>query len=150
MEFLPYNPDQAYLLPPSVKDVQGENHLCFFLHQVVEELDLSGFEADYVEEGRAGYAPALLLKVWLYAYALQVTSSQRLEQRVKEDLAFRYLAGGSAPDHWTLNAFRTRHRRAINDLFLLVVEVVRGLGMARLVRYPGFGTRGRETVYIGT
>jgi IS5 family transposase len=68
----------------------------------------------------------------LYAYALQVTSSRRLEQRVKEDLAFRYLAGGAAPDHWTLNAFRTRHRRAINDLFLQVVEVGRGLGMARL------------------
>jgi Transposase DDE domain/Transposase domain (DUF772) len=68
----------------------------------------------------------------LYAYALQVTSSRRLEQRVKEDLAFRYLAGGAQPDHWTLNAFRTRHRRAINDLFLQVVEVARGLGMARL------------------
>jgi transposase len=132
MKFLPYNPDQAYLLPPSVKEVLGENHLCFFVHRVVEELDLSGFEADYVEEGRAGYAPALLLKVWLYAYALQVTSSRRLEQRVKEDLAFRYLAGGAQPDHWTLNAFRTRHRRAINDLFLQVVEVARGLGMGRL------------------
>jgi IS5 family transposase len=42
------------------------------------------------------------------------------------------LAGGAAPDHWTLNAFRTRHRRAINDLFLQVVEVARGLGMGRL------------------
>jgi transposase/IS5 family transposase len=132
MKFLPYHPDQAYLLPPSVKDVLGENHLCFFLHRVVEELDLSAFEAAYVEEGRAGYAPALLLKIWLYAYALQVTSSRRLEQRVKEDLAFRYLAGGAAPDPWTLNAFRTRHRRAINDLFLQVVEVARGLGMGHL------------------
>lgn len=93
MKFLPYNPDQAYLVPPSVKDVLGEDHLCFFVHRVVEELDLSGFEADYVGEGRAGYAPGLLLKVWLYAYTLQVTSSRRLEQRVKEDLAFRYLAG---------------------------------------------------------
>ena len=132
MKFLVYNPEQAYLLPPSVKDVLGEKHLCFFVHRVVEELDLREFEADYVEEGRAGYAPGLLLKVWLYAYALQVTSSRRLEQRVKEDLAFRYLAGGAQPDHWTLNAFRTRHRRAINDLFLQVVEVARGLGMARL------------------
>jgi transposase len=132
MKFLPYNPEQAYLLPPSVKEVLGENHLCFFVHRVVEELDLSAFEADYVEEGRAGYAPVLLLKVWLYAYALQVTSSRRLEQRVKEDLAFRYLAGGAQPDHWTLNAFRTRHRRSINDLFLQVIEVARGLGMARL------------------
>lgn len=57
MKFLPHNPDQAYLLPPSVKDMPGEKHLCFFLHRVVEELDMKGFEADYVEEGRAGYAP---------------------------------------------------------------------------------------------
>jgi len=132
MRFLPYDPEQAYLLPPSVKDVLGKKHLCFFVHQVVEKLDLQAFAQEYGEEGRLAYAPELMVKVWLYAYALQVTSSRRLEQRVREDLAFRYLAGGAAPDHWTLNAFRTRHRRAINDLFLQVVEVARGLGMARL------------------
>ena len=132
MRFLPYSPDQAYLLPPSVKDVLGEGHLCFFVHRVVEQLDLRGFEQEYVEEGPPAYAPALMVKVWLYAYGLQVTSSRRLEQRIREDLAFRYLAGGATPDHWTLNDFRTRHRRAINDLFLQVVEVARGLGMARL------------------
>jgi transposase len=129
---MPYDPEQAWLLPPSVKDVLGEGHLCFFVHQVVEALDLRAFEQGYGEEGQLAYHPALMLKVWLYAYALQVTSSRRLEQRVREDLAFRYLAGGATPDHWTLNAFRTRHRRAINDLFLQVVEVARGLGMARL------------------
>ena len=56
-----------------------------------------------------------------------MTSSRRLEQRGREDLAFRYLAGGATPDHWTLNAFRTRPRRALNDLFLPGVEVARGL-----------------------
>jgi len=132
MKFLPYEPDQAWLLPPSVKDVLGEDHLCFFLHQMVERLDLSAFGADYSEEGQRPYAPAMMVKVWLYAYCLQVTASRRLEQRVKEDLAFRYLAGGASPDYWTLNDFRTRHRRAINDLFLQVVEVARGLGMGRL------------------
>ena len=132
MRFLAYDPDQAYLLPPSVKDVLGKEHLCFFVHEVVKGLDLREFEQEYGEEGRLAYAPELMVKVWLYAYALQVTSSRRLEQRVREDLAFRYLAGGATPDHWTLHAFRTRHRRAINDLFLQVVEVARGLGMARL------------------
>src|SRR3990170_5870263 len=132
MKFLTYNPEQAYLLPPSVRDVLGENHVCFFLHQAVERLDLSAFERGYVEEGRPAYHPALLLKVWLYAYVLGITSSRRLEQRVQEDLAFRYLAGGATPDHWTLNDFRTRQRRAINDLFLQVVGVARGLGMAHL------------------
>jgi transposase/IS5 family transposase len=132
MKFMSYDPNQAWLLPPSVKDVLGEGHLCFFVHQVVEELDLRAFEQSYGEEGQLAYHPALMLKLWLYAYALQVTSSRRLEQRVREDLAFRYLAGGATPDHWTLNDFRRRHRRAINDLFLQVVEVARGLRMARL------------------
>jgi transposase len=132
MRFLPYSPDQAYLLPPSVKDILGEEHLCFFLHGVVERLELSGFEREYVEEGPPAYAPALMVKVWLYAYALGVTSSRRLEQRIREDLAFRYLAGGAAPDHWTLNDFRRQHRRAINDLFTQVLELARAAGLGRL------------------
>lgn len=130
--FLPYNPDQAYLLPPSVKEVLGEDHLCFFVHRVVEQLDLSEFEKIYEEEGRPAYAPALLLKVWLYAYALGITSSRRLEQRIREDLGFRYLAGSAAPDHWTLNEFRKRHARALNDAFTQVVELARELGLGKL------------------
>jgi transposase len=93
MKFLPYNPEQAYLLPPSVKDVLGEKNLCFFIHRVVERLDLSALEEAYGEEGRRACAPALMVKVWLYAYALGITLSRRLEERVREDLAFRYLAG---------------------------------------------------------
>ena len=85
-----------------------------------------------MEEGRPAYHRALLLKVWLYAYALGVTSARRLEQRVREDLAFRYLAAGACPDFWTLNQFRTRHARALNDLFTQVVELARSLGMGRL------------------
>ena len=132
MEFLTCHPEQAYLLPPSVHEVLGDDHVCFFVHRAVERLDLSSFEQGYVEEGRPAYHPALLLKVWLYAYALGLTSARRLEQRVREDLAFRYLAGGATPDFWTLNQFRTRHARALNDLFTQVVELARSLGMGRL------------------
>ena len=67
MKFLPYNAEQGYLLPPSVQDVRGENHLCFFIPRVVEGLDLGGLAEDYGEEGRRAYAPALMVKVWLYA-----------------------------------------------------------------------------------
>jgi len=132
MRFLPYNPDQAFLLPPSLRDVLGGRHLSIFLRQVVERLDLRPFEQDYGEEGQPGYHPALLLSVWLYAYALGITSSRRLEQRIREDLGFRYLAGGAQPDHWTLNNFRRRHPQALNDLFTQVVELARQAGLARL------------------
>ena len=126
--FYEYNPEQAYLLPPSVREVLGEKHLCFFVHRVVEKLDLKEFEEAYSEEGHPAYHPALLLKVWLYAYALGMTSSRRLEERIREDLAFRYLAGGAQPDYWALNDFRRRHRRAMNDVFTQVVELARSWG----------------------
>ena len=130
--FYEYNPEQAYLLPPSVKDVLGENHLCFFVHRAVEKLDLQQFEAAYGEQGQRAYHPAMQLKVWLYAYALGMTSSRRLEERIKEDLAFRYLAGGAQPDYWALNDFRRRHGRALNDVFTQVVEIARAAGMGKL------------------
>ena len=131
-KFLDYNPHQAYLLPPSVRDVLGPGHLCFFLRRVVAKLNLDAFRNEYGVEGGPAYAPEMLVSVWLYAYALSVTSSRRLEQRIREDLAFRYLAGGVTPDHWTLNAFRRRHAKGLNDLFTQVVELARASGLGRL------------------
>ena len=130
--FLPYQPDQAYLVPPSVKDELGEDHLCFFIHRAVEHMDLRSFEQVYGEEGGALYCPALMLKVWLYAYAVGITSARRLEQRIREDLGLRYLAGGSRPDNWALSAFRRRHARGLNDVFTQVLEMARQMKLGRL------------------
>jgi len=141
MKFLPYNPEQAYLLPPSVQDELGKDHLCFFIHGVVERLDLREFERAYSEEGGALYHPALMLKLWLYAYAVGLTSGRRLEQRVKEDLGLRYLAGGAKPDHGALSGFRRRQARALNDSFTQVQEWIRDRGGKRLGRVVIDSTR---------
>src|SRR5579864_2451153 len=130
--FLPYAPEQAYLLPPSVQDELGKVHLCFFIHQTVEHLDLSRFEQEYSVEGGELYHPALILKVWLYAYAVGMTSARRLEQRIREDLGLRYLAGGGRPDNWALSAFRRRHARGLNDVFTQVLEMARQMKLGRL------------------
>lgn len=139
--YVTYNPEQVWLLPPSVREELGEGHLAVFVHELVERLDLRGFEQESSEQGRPGYPPQLLLKVWLYAYALGVTSSRRIEQRVHEDLGFRLLAGNLKPDHWTLNEFRKRHRKGLNDVFTQVVEAARGLGLGQLGRVAIDSTR---------
>src|ERR1035438_5894420 len=98
----PYHPEQAALLPAHVQDVLGANHLCFLVHDMVEQLEIGAFEASYGEAGgEQPYHPRLMIKVWLYAFVLKVKSTRKLEQRVREDLGFRFLAGGSAPDHKT-------------------------------------------------
>jgi transposase len=130
--FFEYDPNQAYLLPPNVKDVLGSEHLCFRLHAMVDQLDVGLFEEAYAAEGRMAYPPRMMLKVWLYAFCLGVNSTRRLERRIQEDLAFRYLAGGLAPDHKTLSEFLRRHRRAINDVFTQVVQMARRAGLGKL------------------
>jgi transposase len=92
--FKVYSPEQAYLPPPSVRDELGSGHLCYFVRGVIERLDMSVFEQSYAAEGGELYAPELMLGVWLYVYALGITSARQVERRLVEDLAFRYLAGG--------------------------------------------------------
>jgi transposase len=132
MPFLPYDTAQAYLLPPSVKDVLGSEHLCFQVERIVRQLDLSGLEAECAVEGRPPYHPAMMVSLWLYGFLLRVHSTRRLEQKAREDLGFRYLAAGWEPDHKTLSEFLRRHPKAINDLFTQVVELARRMGMGRL------------------
>lgn len=139
--FKVYSPDQAYLLPPSVRDELGSKHLCFFVREVVERLDMSVFELSYSAEGGELYSPQLLLGVWLYAYALGITSARQVERRLVEDLAFRYLASGERVDNWALSAFRRRHSLALNDAFTQVLEWARGKGMVKLGRVAIDSTR---------
>lgn len=139
--FKPYSPEQAYLLPPSVRDELGSDHLCFFVRDVVDRLDLSEFQRSYSAEGGMLYAPEMMLGLWLYAYAVGITSARQLERRCSEDLAVRYLAGGARVDNWALSAFRRRHARALNDCFTQVLELARGLGMGKLGRVAVDSTR---------
>jgi transposase len=139
--FKVYSPDQGYLLPPSVRDELGSNHLCFFVRRVIEQLDMRVFEQSYSGEGGELYAPQLMLGVWLYAYALGVTSARQVERRLVEDLAFRYLAAGERVDNWALSAFRRRHSRALNDAFTQVLEWAQAQGMVKLGRVAIDSTR---------
>jgi len=128
-----YSPDQAELLPPHVKDVLGADHLCFLVHEVVEALDLSAFEDEEEDVGgQRAYDPRLMLKVWLYGFSVNVRTTRKLEQRIREDLGFRYLAGGASPDHKTLSEFHRRHHPAIAELFTQVLLLLRRAGLARL------------------
>lgn len=128
-------------MPPRIVDELGEDHLVMFIHKLVDGIDLSAFENERDEIGRPAYPPQMMLKLWLYAYTLGLTSSRRIEQRIREDLGFRFLAGNHKPDFWTLNDFRRRYPKGLNDVFTQVVEAARELGMGKLGRVAIDSTR---------
>lgn len=139
--YFAYSPEQAELLPRHVRDELPEGHLCFLIHEVIEGLELSRFDEAYSEEGQKAYNPRMMLKLWLYGFAVNVRSSRKLEQRMAEDLGFRFLAGGLRPDHKTLSEFLRRHGAAIEELFTQVLGWARRAGMVQWGRVAIDSTR---------
>lgn len=133
--------DQLWLMPPSVQDWLPEDHLAWFVVDVVAELDLTEFYASYRADGRGGAAfdPAMMLGVLIYAYCCGERSSRRIERRLVDDVAFRVVAANQHPDHATLARFRARHQTAIAELFAQVLGlcVAEGLVATGVVSVDG-------------
>jgi transposase len=89
--YRPYYPDEELLLPPSLREWLPENHLAYFVSDVVDHLDLSAIEAVYGEEkrGQPPYDPRMMIKLLVYAYCVGVFSSRRMQRRLAEDIALR-------------------------------------------------------------
>src|SRR6266566_3260534 len=109
--FRPYDPNQVLLLPPSLEEWLPERHLARFVSELVEEaLDLSAIRAAYTEErGYPPYDPRLMVKLLIYGYCTGQRSSRVIEKRCWDDVGFRYLAAGAAPDYRSIARFRRRH-----------------------------------------
>ena len=139
--FVAVDREQLMLMPPSVADWLPEDHLAWFVLDVVAELDLTGFLSGYRADGRGGaaYDPAMMLSVLIYAYCTGERSSRRIERRLVEDVAFRVVAANQQPDHATIARFRATHETAIASLFgqVLAVCVKQGLLRPGLVAIDG-------------
>jgi transposase len=132
--FLACDRDQAFLLPPDLREWLPADHLAWFILDVVDQLDLGPFLKAYRADGhgRAAYQPRMLLGVLLYAYCTGVRSSRQIERRCHEDIAFRILAGNSTPDHVTIARFRVRHEQALAGLLVQSLKLCAAAGMVRL------------------
>lgn len=141
--YRPYQPEQTLLLPPSIDEWLPEDHLARFVSDVVDELDLSSIYAVYEREARGypPYEPSMMLKVLMYAYSIGVYSSRKIERRVYEDVAFRYLAAGNFPDFRTISTFRKRHLKDFQRLFLQLLKLCQQAGLVKLGTVAIDGTK---------
>ena len=140
--FRPYLPEQELLLPPSLRDWLPENHLAYFVGDVVDELDLSAIESVYADDrGQPPYHPRMMTKILIYAYCVGVFSSRKMQKRLVEDIAFRVLAAGNQPDFRTLSDFRKIHLKALGNLFEQVLKIALEAGAMRLGRVALDGSK---------
>jgi transposase len=138
-----YLPDQDFLLPPSLREWLPENHLVYFVSDVVENLDLSAMDAVYGDEqrGQPPYDPGMMTKLLIYGYCIGLFSSRRIQQRLHEDIAFRVLAAGNAPNFRTISDFRKIHLATLEGLFEQVLKIALEAGAMKLGRVALDGTK---------
>ena len=123
--YLPYEPDQRLLLPAALQEWLPDDHLAYFISDVVDQLDMSEVTARYDRERRGvpPYHPRMMVKVLLYGYCVWVASSRRIAQRLHEDIAFRVLAANNTPDFRTISDFRKDNVDALSGLFVQVLAL---------------------------
>jgi transposase len=138
-----YLPDQDLLLPPSLREWVAEEHLVYFVSDVVDQLDLSAIHAVYGEEkrGQPPYDPRLMTKLLVYGYCTGVFSSRRIHKRLQEDIPFRVLAAGNEPDFRTISDFRKIHIATLQGLFEQVLEMALEVGAVKVGRVTLDGTK---------
>jgi transposase len=141
--YRPYCPDQMFLLPPSLRDWLPENHLVYFVSDVVDQLDLSEIESVYEKDdrGQPPYHPRMMTKILVYAYCVGVFSSRKIQKRLIEDVAFRVLAAGNEPDFRTISDFRKLHLNALQGLFEQVLKLALTAGAIKLGRVALDGSK---------
>jgi transposase len=141
--YRPYVPEQDLLLPPSLREWLPEDHLAYFVSDLIDHLDLSAITAVYEDEERGypPYHPVMLTKVLVYGYCVGVFSSRRIQRRLLEDIPFRVLAAGNEPDFRTIADFRKTHLTALKGFFEQVLHLARDLGTLRVGRVALDGSK---------
>jgi transposase len=127
-----YDYAQAVRVPVSVEQQLTPGTLEFAIHVLVQRyVDTSILESSYRNDnaGSPAYAPKVLLKVVLFAYARGIISSRKIEPACRENITFMALACGMVPDRSTIAGFISSRQEAISSLFCDILLVCEAQGL---------------------
>ena len=137
-----YEPDQAFLLPPSLTNLISPDDPVHVVRQVLQELDLQEVHRAYrAERGRPPFHPEAMAGLLLYGACRGIYSSRRLAQACCDQVTFMYLTGQARPDFRTIAKFRQRFWSQIQGFFVQVLALCRAAGLVRLGHVSLDGTK---------
>lgn len=141
--YRPYEPDQMFLMPPSLTDWLPAGHMVYFVREILDTIDLAPITSVYEDEerGHPPYNPKMMTGILLYGYCNGITSSRKLARHTQEDVAFRVLAANNQPDHRTISDFRKIHLRSLQHLFVEVLQLCQKAGLVKFGHIALDGTK---------
>ena len=98
----------------------GEENAVRIIDAYVDRLDLADldFRIPGLSKGRPPYAPAVLLKIYIYGYLNRIRTIRRLEKECQKNLELIWLTEQLAPDFKTIADFRKDNRAGLRNIRL--------------------------------
>ncbi|MEE8502060.1 MAG: IS1182 family transposase [Kiloniellales bacterium] len=124
--------DQAFLLPPDLRDWIPEDDLAHFVIEAVERVEMSAFKVNHLGTESAQYHPRMMLALLIYCYANGIFSSRRIERATHRDIGVRFVAANTHPDHDTIATFRCENLAAFAESFLQVLLLAKELKLVKV------------------
>jgi len=141
VNFISYDRNQAFLLPPDLRDWIGDDDLAHFVIAAAERVDIGAFKVNWRGHGKAQYHPRMMLALLIYCYANGIFSSRRIERATHRDVAVRFIAADTHPDHDTIATFRRENLAAFTAAFAHVLLLARELKLLTLGTVSIDGTK---------
>jgi len=114
---------QTFLLPKDIRTMIPDDHVCFFIEKLVNYVDFSEIDFQYVDTpGQKAYPAAMLVRIIILGTIYSIHSSRKLERIVRENIVFMYLAGFQTPVFSTIAAFKREHSDIIEKIFLETIN----------------------------
>ena len=124
--------NQLVLFPERIdKDIAPDDPVRL-VNAVVDSLDMGRIYSLYHDRGANPYHPRMMLKVIIYGYMNNIYSCRKIENALKRDVHFIWLAGYAQPDHKTINNFRNRVKDEIDNVFTQLVLILAERGFISL------------------
>src|ERR1700720_1925018 len=103
--FRPWRSDETQLLPASVEDFVGKDHLARLVVGLVrEQLSLAEISASYSsQKGQPPYHPVMMTALLLYSYCSGIYASRRIAKACRERVDFMSIVALDAPDFRTIS-----------------------------------------------
>lgn len=142
-KFREWQPNATWLFPPSPRDWLPQDHLVYFLLDVIDQVDTAVIVDDYASDngGQPPFHPRMMLALLIYAYSQGVFSSRKIMKRCATDAAFRVVVGEDIPNFRRIAEFRARHLKHLDALFLEVLTLCGEAGLLKVGRLSLDGTK---------
>lgn len=122
---------QITLVPDCLDDFVSTENSVRVIDAFVDSLNTAalGFKSEPAAEGRPGYDPRDMLKLYIYGYLNKIRSSRRLQTEAGRNVELMWLLGKIVPDFRCIADFRKDNAVAIKKVFREFVALCNKAGL---------------------